>query len=234
MQRVDSILRWLGALGLTLGPLGFAVLPSLFYTQVFESPEKQYQAFAEGSVNGYPGLAMQFGGSVFLLLAALGIGGVTILRGRGRTLGIIGLIAGLATSISAFLVLGAEVALLAIVTSGSDTDSAVALAVAALDVPGFFIPLMVALIGLFLMLLLLGLALWRSGVVPLVGPLLFIAPMLISFLPLPTSLASIIPNLVLLVPCLGISAQLVFGAPLEPEADPLDGEAAEAHDDIDS
>lgn len=211
MQRLDSVMRWLGAVGITFGTFGIIILPSLLHTENFESAEEQFRAFAEGSVNGYPPLVVQIGGTVFLMAAALGIGGFTIARGRGRALGITGLFTGIIAGIGLFLVLGSELALFAVVTSGGDTEIAVDLATAAGNVPGFYIPLLVGLAGFHATLFLLGFALWRSKVVPLVVPLLFVLPMLSGLIPLPDTAASIAPGLLLLVPCLWISVRLIRG-----------------------
>ena len=58
--------------------------------------------------------AVQICGAVFVMAAALGIGGFAIARGRGKTLGVIGLIIGMLGAITLLLVLGFELAVLTV------------------------------------------------------------------------------------------------------------------------
>lgn len=214
MQRLDSVLRWAGAVGITLAPLCVFVIPQLMYPGMFETPEEQFRAIAEGSTGGYAGQVMQISGAVFLMAAALGLGGITIGRRRGRTLGAIGLIIGMLAAISLLVVLGYETAVAFILISSTvGTESGVALAVELYNSPTFLVPLLVGLIGFILTLLILSLALWRSGVVPIVVPLLFVLAQLVNFLPLPAIAMSVLPGLLLLVPCLWMTVQVIRGMP---------------------
>ena len=78
--------------------------------------------------------------------------------------------------ISLLVVMGFELAMLTVLTSATDTEAAVSLVVALSTGPAFMIPILVGLVGFFLTLPLLALALWRSRVVPIVVPLLFALP----------------------------------------------------------
>jgi len=213
MQRVDSVLRWLGAVGITLAPLGIFVLPTLINPETHETAEEQFRAIAEGTTNGYPAQLMQIAGAVFFMAAVLGIGGHTIARGRGGTLGAIGLITGMVGAISMLVVLGFELALLIVLIDTPDTDAAVNVVAATYDGPEFITLLVVGLVGFFLTLPILGLALWRSRVVPIIVPLLFALPLLVNFIPLPANVSSTIPSLLLLVPCVWMAVQLIRDVP---------------------
>ena len=215
-----TVLRWMGAIGITLAPLGLFVIPGLMYPEPVESAEEQFRAIAEGSGGGYPALLAQLSSAVFLLVAALGIGGVTIARGRGRTLGGIGLVTGMLAAISLLVVLGFEVATLTVLISATDTESAVELVTALSSGPVFTIPLLVGLVGFFLALPILALALWRSGMVPILVPLLFVLPVLIGFVPLPFD-ATVLSGLLLVLPCLWMTVQLIRGVPVVPTTQPL-------------
>jgi hypothetical protein len=215
-----TVLRWMGAIGITLAPLGLFVIPGLMYPEPVETAEEQFRAIAEGSGGGYPALLAQIFGVVFLLAAALGIGGVAIARGRGRTLGAIGLVTGVLTAISLLVVLGFELATLTALISATDTDAAVALVAALSSGPVFTIPLLIGLVGFFLTLPILALALWRSGMVPIVVPLLFVLPVLIGFVPLPFD-PTVVSGLLLVLPCLWMTAQLIRGVPVAPTTRPL-------------
>lgn len=233
MQRIDSVLRWLGAVGITLAPLGLFVLPGLIYPEPYETAGEQFRAMSEGD-GGYPGLLVQLCSVVFLMAAALGIGGFTIGRGRGRTLGAIGLLTGMVGGISLLVVMGFELAMLTVLTSATDTDAAVALVVTLSTGPAFTVPMLVGLVGFFLTLPILALALWRSRVVPIIVPLLFVLPPLISFVPLPFD-ATVVSGLVMLVPCLWMTVQLILGT-REGEGSLTTGTAlpAEQKDEVDS
>ena len=212
MQGFYSVTRWVGAVGIVLAPLCVFLIPQLMYPQEFETPADQFRAIADGSTGGYAGQVMQICGAVALIAAALGIGGLTIARHRGRTLGIIGLATGAVAAISILVVLGFETAVaVVLISSTMDTDAAVALAVELYSSPAFTIPLLVGLGGFMAALIVLALALWRSRVVPIVVPLLFLLPLLVTFIPLPASAAAMVPNLLILVPCLWISVQLIRG-----------------------
>jgi hypothetical protein len=215
-----TVLHWMGAAGITLAPLGLFVIPSLMYPEPVATAEAQFRAIAEGSGGGYPGQLVQLCSAVFLLVAALGIGGVTIARGRGRTLGAIGLITGVLAAVSLLVVMGFELAMLTVLISATDTDAAVALVTALSSGPVFTIPLLIGLVGFFLALPILALALWRTGMVPLVVPLLFALPVVIGFVPLPFD-ATVLSGFLLVLPCLWMSVQLIRGVPVSPTAQPL-------------
>lgn len=217
MQRLDAVLRWVGAVGITLAPFGLFVLPNLMHPVTPETAEEQFTAIAEeGGAGEYVALMSQVGGSVSLLVAALAIGSFVIARRRGRTLGVIGLIVGTVSAIAVLLVLGFELAMQTILISATDVDAAVSLVVDLSTGPAFAIPLMVGLVGFYLTLPLLALALWRTGLIPIIVPPLFVLPLLISFIPLPFDVA-IATGLLLLVPCLWMAVRLVFGPAVEVE-----------------
>ena len=66
MRRLDVVLRWLGAVGITLAPLGLFVLPGLMHPEPYETAEDQFRAIAEGSGGEYLAHWVQIFGSVFL------------------------------------------------------------------------------------------------------------------------------------------------------------------------
>ena len=223
MHGFDSVMRWVGAVGITLAPLAVFLVPQLMYPQNFETPADQFEAIAEGSVGGYAGQVVQICGAVALMAAALGIGGLTIARRRGRTLGILGLVTGAVAAISILVVLGFETAVAVVLISSSmATDAAVALAVELYSSPAFTVPLLVGLGGFMVALLILAFALWRSRVVPIVVPLLFLLPLLVTFIPLPATASALVPNLLMLVPCLWISVQLIRARPRTTESPSAD------------
>ena len=209
MQRIDAMFRWLGAVGIVLAPFGLFVLPNLMYPDTPETAEEQFTAIAAGGGGEYAGILIQVGGSVALLIAALAIGSYVIARRRGRTLGAIGLIIGTVTAIALLLVLGFELALHSILISATDVDAAVSLVVDLSTGPAFAIPITVGLVGFYLTLPLLALALWRTGSIPIIVTLLFVLPLLIGFIPLPFDVA-ILTGLLLLAPCLWMGVRLVL------------------------
>ena len=219
MRRLDVALRWLGAVGITLAPLGLFVLPGLLHPEPYETAEDQFGAMAEGSGGGeYLALGLQLFGSALLIPAALGIGGYTIARGRGRALGGVGLATGMVAAVALLVALGFELAMLTMLISSTDTDAVVAQMIGLSTTPAFGIPLLVGLIGFFLTLPLLALALWRSRVVPIVVPLLFALPVLIGQMPLPVD-TTVLAGVLMLVPCLWMSVQLTRGAVTKASAD---------------
>ncbi len=211
MRRLDVTLRWLGAVGITVAPLGLFVLPGLLHPEPYETAEEQFAAIAEGGGGEYLALGLQLFGSAFLLAAALGIGGCAIARGRGRALGAIGLATGTVASVALLVVMGFELAMLTILTSAGDTDAAVAQTVGLSQEPAYGIPLLIGLVGFFLTLPLLALALWRSRVVPLVVPLLFLLPVLVAFVPLPVD-TTVLGGVLMVLPCVWMSVRLARGA----------------------
>ena len=224
MQRGESLLRWGGAVGVVLAPLGISVLPALFFPSDFENAEEQFRAMAGGS-EAYAPLLLQTGGAIFLLVAALGIGGYTILRGRGGTLGAIGLIVGMVGAICALVTMGFELSMAFVLQTAPDRDTAVTMALALNSWPPFVICLIAAIAGFLLALPMLALALWRARVVPLLVPLLFLLPPLIGLIPVPV-LAGTVATLLTLVPCVWMAVQLIR---VEPEGvTPATGAAASA------
>lgn len=217
MERVDAVRRWMGAVGITLAPVGLFVVPTLMHPEPYATAEEQFRDIAEGGGSGeYAAQLIQLGACVFLLIAALAIGSHVIARGRGRTLGAIGLIIGTVTAIALLVVMGSELAMLTILMSMADADAAVALVVDLSTGPAFAIPLMIGLVGFYLTLPLLALALWRTGSVPIVVPLLFVLPLLIGFVPLPFDV-TVASGVLLLVPCLWMAVSLVRGRAEEVE-----------------
>jgi hypothetical protein len=216
MQRIDAIVRWMGAAGIALAPFGLFVLPNLMHPETPTTAEEQFTAMAEGGGGAYAAQLIQVGGCVALLVAALAIGSYVIARRRGRTLGAIGLIIGTVTSIALLVVMGFELAMLTMLTSATDTDAAVSLVVDLSTGPAFAIPLMVGLVGFYLTLPLLALALWRTGLIPIIVPPLFVLPLLIGFIPLPFDVA-IATGVLVLAPCLWMAVRLVRGPAEEVE-----------------
>jgi hypothetical protein len=212
--RSGSVLRWVGAIGITLAPLCIFVIPGLMYSGTFETNEQQFRAIAEGSHGGYEGQLSQIFGAVFVMAAALGIGGFVITRGRGRTLGVIGLITGMVGAIALLLVLGFESAVLIALKSATDTDASVSLAVALFNEPVFLILLLVGLGGYSLALPILAFALWRSRVLPIIVPLLFLLPPLFSLVPLFAGVPYMILSLLVLLPCVWATIHLIRTAPM--------------------
>jgi hypothetical protein len=225
MRRLDVALRWLGAIGITLAPLGIFVLPGLLHPEPYETAEDQFTAIAEGTGGEYLALGLQIFGAAILMAAALGIGGCTIARARGRTLGAIGLITGMITAIVLLVVLGYELAMQTVLISATDTDAAVSQVVVLSASPMFGVPLLVGLLGFFLTLPLLALALWRSRIVPILVPLLFALPVLIGFVPLPVD-TTVLAGVLMLIPCLWMSVQLVRGAVTKASTDAATAETS--------
>ena len=155
-------------------------------------------------------------GAVFVMAAALGIGGFVIARGRGQTLGVIGLIIGMLGAITLLLLLGYELAVLIALKSATDTDAAVAMAVALFNEPVFLILLLAGLGGYSLALPILALALWRSRVLPIIVPLLFLLPPLFSLVPLFADVPYIVLSLLVLLPCVWATVQLIRAVPAGP------------------
>ena len=159
---------------------------------------------------------MQIFGAVFVMAAALGIGGFVIARGRGRTLGVIGLVTGMLGAITLLVVLGFELAVLIALKSATDKEAAVAIAVALFNEPVFLIPLLVGLGGYSLALPILAFALWRSRMLPIIVPLLFVLPPLFSLVPLFAGVPYMVLSLLVLLPCVWTTVQLIRGEPVGP------------------
>lgn len=209
MRRTDSVLRWFGAIGITLAPLCIFVIPGLMYSSTFETNEEQFRAITEGSHGGYAGQVMQIFGAVFVMAAALGIGGFVIARGRGKALGVIGLTIGMLGAITLLVVLGFELAVLIALKSATDKEAAVAIAVSLFNEPVFLLLLLAGLGGYSLALPILALALWRSRMLPIIVPLLFLLPPLFSLVPLFAGLPYIVLSLLVLLPCVWTTVQLL-------------------------
>jgi hypothetical protein len=218
MRRLDVALRGMGAIGIALAPLGLFVLPGLLHPEPYETAEDQFRSFAEGNGAEYLALGLQLLGSALLIPAALGIGGYTIARNRGRALGAIGLATGMVAAVALLVVMGFELAMMTILVSATDTDAAVAQMIGLSTTPAYGIPLLVGLSGFFLTLPLLALALWRSRVVPIAVPLLLALPVLIGQMPLPVD-TTVLGGVLMMVPCLWISVQLIRGGVTKASAD---------------
>ena len=237
MQRFDVLLRWMGAVGITLTPLFFFVLPSML-TVGYDTAEEQFRALVDESTGlgsrGFVAQLVQLCAPVFLMLASIGIGGFTIARGRGRTLGAIGLIVGMVSAISALVCLGIELGMFFFLTTATDADAAVAQALAWVSWPPFVISLWGALFGLILTLPILALALWRSRMVPIFVPLLFGLPLVIAFLPY-SNVSNTVSYVAMLVPCVWMAVQLIRGTPRGVDSiTPATAVLAEQKDEVDS
>ena len=199
--------RWLAAGGVSLAPLLVFVIPQLIFWTDYSSAEEQFRALANGRTM-YGGLISQIAGAICLAPAVLGIAGVVLRRGRGATLGLIGVVIGLCVTFAMLLVLGIELAQHFIASVGRDKEAAIALALALNEWPVFQALLITALIGFFLSLLVSALALWRGQMVPVAVPALFLLPLLGMLIPLPGPAAFYVPLLCMLLPCLWMSARL--------------------------
>lgn len=211
MRRLEMALRWVGGVGIVLAPLGLFVIPGLLHPEPYETLEAQSAAIAEGAGGEYLALLSQLSASALLMAAALGIGGCTIVRGRGRTLGAIGLTTGMVAAVAILVVMGYELAMMTVLLSATDKGAAVAQVVSLSKAPAFAVPLLIGLVGFFVTLPLLAFALWRSRVVPIIVPLLFVLPVAIGFVPLPVD-TTVLGGVLMLLPCLWMSVQLLRGA----------------------
>jgi hypothetical protein len=199
--------RWLTALAFPLVPLLLLLLPALLLGgSDYATAEEQFTALA-GKPFPYWGLGSQISGAVLLLPATLGVLQLVRRRRRGVVLGSVGAVLGLAGTIALLLVLGVELAMAFLVEDG--TDSAVQLALGIGEWDRYLLLLSVGLVGPFLALPVLALALWRSRVVPLVVPLLFLAPAAVAFVPLPDQAANLVPMILMLVPSVWVGMRLV-------------------------
>jgi hypothetical protein len=220
MSVIDLLKRWLSAGAVTLAPLLMLVLPPLVLPGAeYTNAEEQTRAFA---TSGFPfqGLAMQISGAIFLIPAVLGIAGTLFRRQRGVILGAVGLVIGMVATCALLLVLGVELGMAFVLSHGNDTEAKVALALATSRWPVYSALLAVGFGALLLALPILALALWRSRVVPIVVPLLFLLPILIGFAPLPPTAANLVPSFGLLLPCVWITVQLLRQPPLTPSTTP--------------
>ena len=147
----DVALRWLGAVGITLAPLGFFVLPGLLHPEPLRDRRGSGQSNGgKAPVGEYLRTGLQSPSArPSSIPAALGIGGYTIARGRGRALGAIGLATGMVAAVALLVVMGFELAMLTILISSTDTDAAVAQMIGLRATPCIHgIPLLVGLIRL--------------------------------------------------------------------------------------
>ena len=209
MYVIDLVKRWLGALAVTLAPLLVLALPPLITSGAdYSSAEEQYRALANGRFP-YESLWLQITGAVLLVPAVQGIAGTVFNRRRGVNLSLVGLLIGMVAAFALLLLLGLELGQAFILSNGSDKETVVAMALAMSRWPIFTALLAIGFAGFFLALPILALALWRSRVVPIVVPALFLVPVLIGFVPLPATAANLFPSFGLLLPCLWITVQLL-------------------------
>jgi hypothetical protein len=95
-----------------------------------------------------------------------------------------------------------------VVVNGADKAAMVQLALALNTWPLFGAFLMTGLLGFFLSLPLLALALLRAKTIPWPVLALALVPVVLGLLPIPDTLASLVSPLFMVLPCLWISAQL--------------------------
>jgi hypothetical protein len=216
MVLVDLVRRWLTAAGVLLAPLLVFVLPPLVLPGGDSvNAEEQTRLFAE---QGFPfqGLAMQITGAVLLVPAVLGIAGIVQHRRRGLVLGVIGLAIGMISAFALLLALGFELGMAFVLTNEADKDVAIGLGLAMGRWWVFGTLLGLGLSGFFLALPILALGLWRSRVIPLVVPALFLLPLLVSLVPMPPMAATLVPSLGFMVPCGWIAVQVFRRAETTP------------------
>ena len=209
MNLVDLVKRWLTAAGVLLAPLLVFVIPPLVLPGGDSAnAAEQTRLFAE---QGFPfeGLAMQITGAVLLVPAVLGIAGIVQHRRRGLVLGVIGLVLGMVAACALLLALGFELGMAFVLTNEADTEVAIALGLAMGRWSVFGTLLGLGLSGFFLALPILASALWRSRVIPLVVPALFLLPLLVPLVPMPPMAATLVPSLALMVPCGWIAVQVL-------------------------
>jgi hypothetical protein len=213
MRAGDRVDRRLAAAGLVGVPLLVLVLPALLsWGADHATPEEQFTAMA-GAPATYGPLFLQAAGAVCLLAASLGVLGVVLARGRGIVLGWLTLVLGAVSTCALLLALGAEMAVATILGNATDVGAAVATALTVNSSTVFVSFLWTGLAGVFLVLPLAALALWRSGVVPVVVAVLFLLPVAIGFVPLPSEVANLAPSLALLLPTGWMAIRLVTTRP---------------------
>jgi len=234
MDLVNLVKRWLTAAGVLLAPLLLFVLPPLVLPGGdAANAEEQTRLFVE---QGFPfqGLAMQITGAILLVPAVLGIAGIVQHRRRGLLLGVIGLVIGMVSAFALLLALGFELGMAFVLTNEADKEVAIALGLAMGRWSVFVTLLGIGLSGFFVALPVLALALWRSRVVPLVVPALFLLPLLIPLVPMPPMAATLVPSLGFLVPC-GWIAVLVLrraGSAPSPASELVAGRPAESGENL--
>jgi len=232
MRGIDLVKRWLTAAAVTLAPLLVLVLPPLLLPGAdYANAEQQYRAYANDQFP-WEGLWLQVAGAVLLVPAVQGIAGTVWRLRRGVALGLAGLLIGMIAAFSLLLLLGLELGQAFVLTEGSDTEAGVALALAMSRWPVFTALLGLGFAGFFVALPILALGLWRSRVVPMVVPALFLLPVLIGFAPLPAPAANLVPSFGLLAPCLWITVQLLRRPLLPPMSEAPARPAAGSEDDL--
>jgi hypothetical protein len=209
MRVIDRLSRWLAAIAVTLAPLLALVLPSSVLPGAeYTNPEEQFTAYANSRFP-FEGLWLQIAGAVFLIPAVQGVAAQVRGGRRGRAPALVSHLIGMVAAISLLLVLGIELGMAFIVSHSSDKEGAVALLVAMSKWDVYGVLLWIGLAGFFLALPALALALWRSGVVSIVVPILFLLPVLSPLLPLPGRAADLMPSFAMLLPCVWITVQLL-------------------------
>ena len=211
MPHLDRTNHTLAAAGLVLAPLLVLLLPSLLADAHHTTAEAQFRDFADGPAP-YGGLLLQATGAALLGPAALAVAAVVATRRRGTALGVAGAALGALGAAALLLALGVEFAQGFTVREWGDREAAVALALDLNQWSLFTAFLLGGLAVCALTLPVLLLALWRSGIVPLVVPALFLLPVLVGFLPLSGAAAQLAPTLALLVPCTWAGAALLRGS----------------------
>ena len=207
----DLLKRWLSAAAVTLAPLLLLVLPALVLPGAeYTNAEEQARAFANSGFP-YQGLVMQITGAVLLVPAVLGMAGTVFRRRRGVILGMVGLVIGMVAAFDLLLVLGMELGGAFVFSHGTDTEAKVALALAMTRWPVYGVLLTIGFAAFSAALPILAVALWRSRVVPIAVPLVFLLPILIPFAPLPARATELLALFGLLLPCIWITVQLLRG-----------------------
>jgi hypothetical protein len=216
----DLLKHWLSAAAVTLAPLLLLVLPALVLPGAeYTNAEEQARAFANSGFP-YQGLVMQITGAVLLVPAVQGMAGTVFRRGRGVILGMVGLVIGMVAAFVLLLVLGAELGMAFVFSYGNDTEAKVALAVAMGRWPVYGALLTIGFVAFFATLSILAVALWRSRVVPIAVPLVFLLPIFIGFAPLPARASELLVLFGLLLPCVWITVQLLRRPLLTPSITP--------------
>jgi hypothetical protein len=224
MSIIDHTRRWLAAAGFTLAPLCLFVLPPiLFPTANYTTAEAQFQAIAQAGTGHYTPFLIQLIGAVLWMPAVSGVMRLLRERGRGTVLGYLGGALGLVASLALLVAIGVELAQVYVLVNGGDKAAMVQLALALNTWSVFGMFLMTGLLGFFLSLLLLALALLRAKVLPWQVLGLALAPVVLAFLPMPDAVANLVSPALMVVPCVWISVQLAKGpAPRPSRAEPVE------------
>jgi hypothetical protein len=214
-----SVHGLMAALGLTLGPLCFLVLPVLMEPGSYETPAAALAAAAEQpALLVYGALLVQLLGAVLILPAIGGI--VHVLRRRQRAVRLGYVSGGLALlgAFSAMTLIGMELAQARILEVGEDQRAMVDLALAIQDGAVFGTFLITALLGLFGGVVGFLVSLWRARVVPVWTLASFAVPVAVGLLPLPGELGQPLVALALMVPFVWASWLLLRRWPALDEA----------------